>query len=179
MKKYFLLVSLTILMVSCTHNSAKDEAKAPELANIYIQYQTGCEVRENSAISIYSENGIMMAEKVEPIYYYGSERDSTWIIVMDSSKIRLIKNFINKAKELNGNCPIKSKSVDDYNVCIQNDTSYHINGHCDWEGLDFLSVENALFEERFLQLKEEQMKMDSIDQKQIETAYKLDTIITE
>ena len=135
---------LALIITSCSIEKNKKEYLLP---NIDIQFETGCETRENYSISIYTESGQLIAKKIEPDYYYGTKTDSVWTVNLDSTKISVIKNFILIAKIFNGECPIESSSIDKYNITINNDTTYKIYGHCDWNGLDYFSIEKLLFKE--------------------------------
>jgi hypothetical protein len=82
---------------------------------------------------------------------------------LDSSRIQIIKNFIAKARELNGECPIKSTSVDNYKIIIKNDTTYNIYGNCDWVGLDYHSIEKLIFIDHFVNLEKQRASLkDSV-----------------
>jgi hypothetical protein len=155
--KYILII---LILSSC---STKNEDKQQKLPNIDIHFQTGCEVREDFSISILTENGNLIARKIKPNYYYGVKTDSIWTVHLDSNGIAVIDMFIHKAEELNGECPIKNTSVDDYKIKIHNDTTFKIYGHCDWDSLDYFSIEKELFKSHFddLEQKRETLK-DSI-----------------
>jgi len=137
---------IALIITSCSTQQNENENLLP---NIEIQFETGCESRESYSISIQTESGQLIAKKNEPNYYYGTKTDSIWTVNLDNTKINAVKNFILKAKILNGECPIESTSVDEYNITIENDTTYEIHGHCDWNGLDYFSIEKLLFKEHF------------------------------
>lgn len=145
--KYILII---LILSSC---ATKNEDNQPILPNIDIQFQTGCYTREDYSISILTDNGQLIAKKIEPNYYYGIKTDSIWSTRLDSNKVNIIKAFLKKAEELNGECPILTSSIDDYNIYIHNDTTFKIHGHCDWDSLDYFSFEKILFKKQFDDLK--------------------------
>ncbi|MCD4747136.1 MAG: hypothetical protein K8R58_12635 [Bacteroidales bacterium] len=104
-------------------------------------------------------------QKVKPNYYYGFNTDSIWTVNLDSTRICIIKDFIQKARELNGECPIATTSIDRYKITIHNDTTYNILGYCDWVGLDYFSFEKILFREHFEDLDKKRYSLkDSVNQ---------------
>jgi len=134
------------------------------LPDINIQFETGCEYRLKYSIAILNKNNKLIAKKIKPNYYYGNFTDSIWTIELDSNKINLIKKFINKAKEFNGECPIITSSIDYYEITIHKDTVYKIGGNCNWEGLDFFSIEKKLFQNHFELLNKKRVSLkDSLN----------------
>lgn len=155
--KYILIF---LILSSCSHKNEEIEQILP---NIDIQFQTGCIARFDYSISIKTENGKAIARKIKPNYYYGVKTDSIWTVQLDSSQIAIIDKFILKAEELNGECQIKNTSVDNYIINIHNDTVFKIYGHCDWDGLDYFSIEKLLFKEHFGDLENKRVILkDSI-----------------
>ncbi len=159
--RHFKYIMIVLILCSC---SITNNEKESVLENIDIQFQTGCEAREDYSISIMTDNGQLIVKKIQPNYYYGTITDSIWTVIIDSNRLKIIKRFIEKAKELNGNCPIESTSVDDYNIVIHNDTTYKIHGHCDWDSLDYFTIEKLLFKEHFNDLEKRRVSLkDSIN----------------
>ncbi len=159
--KHFKNILIVLILTSCSITNTDKEAV---LENIDIQFQTGCEARKNYSISILTENGQLIVKKIQPNYYYGTKTDSIWTVIIDSNRLKIIKRFIQKAKELNGECPSLSSSIDDYRIDILNDTTYNINGHCDWDSLDYFSIEKLLFKEHFNDLEKRRISLkDSIN----------------
>jgi len=159
--RHFKYIFIVLILTSC---SISNNEKKSELKNMDILFQTGCESRVDYSISILTENGQLIAKKIRPNYYYGTKTDSIWTVIIDSNRLKIIKEFIQKAKELNGDCPIRSTSVDDYKILIHNDTTYKIHGHCDWDSLDYFSLERLLFSEHFNDLEKKRISLkDSIN----------------
>jgi hypothetical protein len=156
--KYILII---LILTSCYN---PNNGKKSELKNIDILFQTGCYTRIDYSISIMTENGHLIAKKTRPNYYYGTKTDSIWKVKIDKKQLEIINAFIQRAKELNGVCPIRSTSVDDYKIIIHNDTTYSIHGNCDWGGLDYFSLERLLFNEHFNDLeKKRNVLKDSVN----------------
>jgi len=155
--RIFKNILIFVILSSC---STKNENKQQILPNIDIQFQTGCVVHEDYLISILTENGQLIARKIKPNYYYGLKTDSIWTFYLDSNRIDIIDKFIRKAEVLNGECPIRNTSVDDYNINIHNDTVFKIYGHCDWDGLDYFSIEKLLFKEHFDDLEKKRKGLE-------------------
>jgi len=155
---------ITLLLSSCLFQKTDRLSEKNSIPDIDIQFETGCEERSNYLISILNVNNKLIAKKIRPNYYYGYITDSIWTIELDSIKINLIKKFIQKAKEFNGECPIITSSVDNYEIIIHNDTVYKIEGHCNWEGLDFYSIEKILFQNHFDSLNKKRVSLkDSLN----------------
>ena len=59
--RYFINILIVLTLSSC---SITNEDKETVLGNIDIQFQTGCEAREDYSISILTENGQLIAKKI-------------------------------------------------------------------------------------------------------------------
>jgi len=147
---------LTIL-VSCNLNRTEQSENKILFPSINIVFETGDEAREQFQMEIYSNGSSIFAKKIEPNYYYGKSTDSTWLVELDSNKVEIIKEFLKTSKKMNERCDeefqVVSSSIDFYHISVENDTLIEINGNCDWNGLDYFSIEKKLFNEKFTELK--------------------------
>ncbi len=148
---------LTILVfVSCNSNRKEQSENIILFPSIDIVFETGDESREQYQIEIYSDGSSIFAKKIEPNYYYGKSTDSTWLVELDSNKVELIREFLKMSKKMNKRCnegsQIVSSSIDFYHISIENDTLIQIDGNCDWNGFDYFSIEQKLFNEKFIEL---------------------------
>lgn len=159
--RQFKYIFIVLILTSCSFTNNEKKSK---LKNMDILFQTGCEARIDYSISIMTENEQLIAKKIRPNYYYGTKTDSIWTVILDRNQLKIIEKFIQKAKEFNGDCPIQSTSVDEYKIHIHNDTTYKIHGHCDWDSLDYFSLERQLFNEHFIDLEKKRISLkDSIN----------------
>jgi hypothetical protein len=157
--KYFSSILLLVL-ISCNRDIKDNKSLLP---NIKIEFQSGCTAVKYYSILINNKNGQLVARKIAPNYYYGDKTDSIWEVVLDKKNISVIKKFIQKAKELNGKCPIKTTSINDYLITINNKPTYKIKGNCDWEDLDYKSIEKLIFKRNYEILEKKRITLkDSI-----------------
>lgn len=146
----YILGVLTI--ISCNSNKREESESLILFPSINITLITGDEAREEYQMEIYSEGNTVFGKKIEPNYYYGAKTDSIWLVELDSAMMKTIREFIETSKRFIGDCPIQSTSIDIYYITIEHDTSHRIYGNCDWNGLDYFSLEQKLFEKKFSEL---------------------------
>ncbi|WP_299307395.1 hypothetical protein [uncultured Psychroserpens sp.] len=145
------LIILLLILTSC--NSDKiDKVEFDAFSDIEIQFRTGDERIEFYSMDIFKSGEKIQAIKKRPFYYYGSGTDSTWITEIRKSDLKLITEFINKAKSIKDTCSFNSSSIDYYNIKT-NGNELKIVGNCEWNGIDYDSLVNKLFKHKFVELK--------------------------
>ena len=155
------LIILLLFLNSCKSNEI-DKADIDNFSDIEIRYKTGDESIQSHSMFIYKIGNKIKALKKRPFYYYGSATDSTWTKEIDKSDLRLLTQFINKAKSMNDTCPFNSSSIDQYELKTSGQ-EIKIVGNCDWNGIDYDSLENKIFKNEFIQLESKrQMIADSL-----------------
>jgi len=145
------LIILLLILTSC--NSDKiDKAELNTFSDIEIRFSTGDESIEYYSMDIFKSGENIKAIKKSPLYYYGSGTDSTWTTEIGQSDLRLITDFINKAKSIKDTCSFNSSSIDYYDIKT-NGKVLKIIGNCDWNGIDYDSLESKIFKHKFVELK--------------------------
>lgn len=71
---------------------------------------------------------------------------------VDQFKVSKYNKFLSKAKSLPKECPELSTSIKEYTITFANDT-IKIRGDCDWDSLDFFSLRQLLFKDKFEQFE--------------------------
>jgi hypothetical protein len=152
--KFNLTFLFLILFFSCNTNEKKiDKSELNDFAKIQIEFVTGDEVMTLHRMSIFKDSKTIKATKEKPYYYYGSKTDSTWTTNVGKSELQLIDEFISKAKNQKDSCSFLSTSIDRYKINIGNKEQINIIGNCDWNGIDYDSLEKIIFEHKFSELK--------------------------
>ena len=145
------LIILLIILTSC--NSDKiDKVELNAFTDIKIRFRTGDERIEFYSMDILKEGKKIKAIKKSPFYFYGSETDSTWTTEIGKSDLKLIKEFINKAESIKDTCLFNSSSIDYYDIKT-NGKEIKIVGNCDWNGINYDSLERKIFKHKFIELK--------------------------
>ena len=155
------LIILLLILTSC--NSDKiDKAEFNDFSGIEIRFRTGDERIEFYSMEIYKSGEKIKAIKKSPFYYYGSGTDSTWTTEIGKSDLKLITEFINKAKSIKDTCSFNSSSIDYYDIIIKGKT-LKIVGNCEWNGIDYDSLETKIFKHKFVELeKKREIVADSL-----------------
>ncbi len=149
MKKYLIIIFL--ILTSCnTDKINKSELKG--FSDIEISFITGDERIELYSMNIFKSGEKIKAFKKSPFYYYGSTTDSTWFVEIRKSDLNLITEFINRAKTIKDTCSFLSSSIDYYKIKT-NGQKINIVGNCEWNGIDYDSLERKIFEYKFVDLK--------------------------
>jgi hypothetical protein len=122
---------------------------------------SGDEAIQKFEIRVYKKADKFYADNITPYFYYGMDTDSVWSVELDQSKISTCSKFLNKAKSLPKECPERSTSIKDYTVTFSKDT-LKIKGDCEWDSLDFFSLRQLLFKDKFqaLELKKSTLVND-------------------
>ena len=145
------LIILLLILTSC--NSDKiDKAEFNAFSDIEIRFRTGDERIEFYSMDIFKSGEKIKAIKKSPFYYYGSGTDSTWTTEIGKSDLKLINEFINKAKSIKDTCSFNSSSIDYYDIKT-NGKEIKIIGNCEWNGIDYDSLESKIFKHKFVELK--------------------------
>ncbi|MFD2726154.1 hypothetical protein [Hyunsoonleella rubra] len=145
------MIIFLLVLNSC--NSDKiSKAELDAFSDIEIQFWTGDERIVFHSMDILKRGGNIRAIKKSPHYYYGSGMDSTWTIEIVKSDLRLITEFVNRARTIKDTCLFNSSSIDYYNIKT-NGEEIKIVGNCDWKGIDYDSLEHKIFEDKFIELK--------------------------
>ena len=153
-----------LLFMSCFSQKEKQERK-----DLYdIVFMTGCEYTRIYQTKIYTVGDEVFAEKIAPIYFYGNSYDSIWTTKLDTQRIAKLDRFIAIANTLNGvDCNIKSTSVDYYKISGPDSLNIAISGHCEWFGIEYPDLEQALFKEQFRNLQEKKERLIQSISKQL------------
>ena len=81
---------------------------------------------------------------------------------MHQSKLKLITEFITKAKSIKDTCSLNSSSTDYYDIKIKG-KALKIVGNCEWNGIDYDSLETKIFKHKFVELeKKREIVADSL-----------------
>jgi hypothetical protein len=152
-----LIIILAILsFANCkTKSSDNKNSLVPvgdTLTPFNIVVYSGDEAIEKFEINVYKKADKFYADNITPYYYYGKQTDSIWTIELDQFKISTCNKFLNKAKSLPKECPEFSSSIKDYTIALINDT-IKIKGDCNWDSLDFFSLRQLLFKDKFQELE--------------------------
>jgi hypothetical protein len=155
------LIILLLILTSC--NSDKiDEAELNNFSDIEIRFSTGDERIQYYSMAIFKSGEKIKAIKKSPNYYYGSGTDSTWTMEIGKSDLKLLTEFVNKAKTLKDTCSLNSSSTDNYRIKT-NIQEIKIVGNCEWNGIDYDSLEKKIFKHKFIELnKKREFVTDSI-----------------
>ena len=155
------LIILLLILTSC--NSDKiDKAEIDAFSDIEIRFRTGDERIEFYSMDIFKSGEKIKAIKKSPFYYYGSGTDSTWTTEIGKSDLKLITEFINKAKSIKDTCSFNSSSIDYYDIKT-NGKEIKIVGNCEWNGIDYDSLESKIFKHKFIELeKKREIVADSL-----------------
>ncbi|MFC7357086.1 hypothetical protein ACFQO1_05265 [Jejudonia soesokkakensis] len=155
------LIILLLILTSC--NSDKiDKAEYNDFSDIEIRFRTGDERIEFYSMDIFKSGEKIKAIKKSPFYYYGSGTDSTWTTEIGKSDLKLITEFIEKAKTIKDTCSFNSSSIDYYDIKT-NGIEIKIVGNCEWNGIDYDSLESKIFKHKFIELeKKREIVADSL-----------------
>lgn len=155
------LIILLLILTSC--NSDKiDKAEIDAFSDIEIRFRTGDERIEFYSMDIFKSGKKIKAIKKSPFYYYGSGTDSTWTTDIGKSDLKLITEFIEKAKTIKDTCSFNSSSIDYYDIKT-NGKEFKIVGNCEWNGIDYDSLEYKIFKHKFIELeKKREIVADSL-----------------
>jgi len=150
------LMILSFIFVFCQDafsRSIPDKQFTDSLVPFYLIFRSGDEVVRTYELKVYKENNRCYARNsIEPEFYVGGKVDSNWTVELDSNKIKTCIKFINKARTLPKKCQELTSSITEYQIVFGNDT-IKITGDCKWDSLDFFSLRDVLFKERFSELE--------------------------
>ena len=145
------LTILLLILTSC-NNDKLEKTEFNDFSDIEIKFRTGDEVIEFYSMKIFKNGDKIKAIKKSPFYYYGSRTDSTWTTEIGKSDLKLISEFVNKAESIKDTCSLNSTSIDYYDIKT-NIKEIKIVGNCEWNGIDYDSLESKLFRQHFAELK--------------------------
>ncbi|WP_055445148.1 hypothetical protein [Lacinutrix himadriensis] len=155
------LIILLLILTSCNSDNI-DKAEFNDFSDIEIRFRTGDERIEFYSMDIFKSGEKIKAVKKRPFYYYGSVTDSTWTTEIGKSDLKLIIEFINKAESIKDTCSFNSSSIDYYDIKIKG-KALKIVGNCEWNGIDYDSLETKIFKHKFVELdKKREMVADSV-----------------
>lgn len=152
--KYLLILIILLSNFSCNDDSKKIHASdLAEFSNLKVEFITGDESITSHRIDIIKDSDKIIATKKRPLYYYGSKTDSIWTTEINQSDLDFIKTFIARAKKQKDSCSLLSSSIDYYDIEIGGNKKIKIIGNCEWNGIDYDSLEQRLFYRKFNELK--------------------------
>src|SRR5690606_23355143 len=152
--KHYLNLIILICIFSCkTNNDHINETEFHDFSDIKIDFRTGDEVRTLSRMLILKDSQKIRAVKQSPFYYYGFQTDTIWTTEIGKSDLQLIKSFIIKARNQKDSCSFGSTSIDRYKISIGDSEELKIIGNCEWNNIDYDSLEHKIFQKQFEQLK--------------------------
>ena len=65
----------------------------------------------------------------------------------------MIQKFISKAENQKDTCAFSSTSIDYYTIKIEGKKQINIIGNCNWDGIDYTSLERKIFAKKFAELE--------------------------
>ena len=155
------LIILLLILTSCKSDKI-NKSEFNDFSDIEIRFRTGDERIEFYSMNIFKSGEKIKAIKKSPFYYYGSKTDSTWTTEIQKSDLNLITEFINKAKSIIDTCAFNSSSIDYYDIKT-NGNLLKIVGNCEWNGIDYDSIERKIFKHKFIELgKKRKIVSDSL-----------------
>jgi hypothetical protein len=155
------LIILFLILTSCSSDRI-DKADLNNFSDIEIRFSTGDERIQYYSMDLIKSGEKIKAIKKSPNYYYGSKTDSTWTTEIGKSDLKLLTKFINKAKTLKDTCSLNSSSTDYYRIKTTRQ-EIKIVGNCEWNGIDYDSLEKKIFKHKFIELnKKREFVTDSI-----------------
>lgn len=148
------LIILLLILTSC-YSDKIDKVEIDAFSDIEIRFRTGDEIIEFYSMDIFKSGEKIKAIKKSPFYYYGSGTDSTWTTEIGKSDLKLITEFIEKAKTIKDTCSFNSSSIDYYDIKT-NGKEFKIVGNYEWNGIDYDSLESKIFNHKFIELEKKQ-----------------------
>lgn len=162
MNKHFKFIIFLVLFSCNTKEKKTENEKLQVFKEIEIDFTTGDEVIKRYTLRIFKEGETIKVDKTRPFYYYGSGTDSIWTTEIGNTELQIINQFLKKAKTIDS-CSSLSSSIDHYTIKIGGKQQIEIRGNCDWQNLDYKSLEFILFQKQFEELdKKRKAVADSI-----------------
>ncbi len=162
MKNLFRFIVFLVLFSCNTKEKKIAHEELQVFKGIEIDFTTGDEVIKRYSLRIFKEGETIKANKTSPLYYFGSGTDSIWTTEIGNSELQIINQFLNKAKTVDS-CSSLSTSIDHYIIKVGGEQQIEIKGNCDWQNLDYKSLEFILFQKQFAELDEKRKAVaDSI-----------------
>lgn len=154
--RQLIIISTLLFLVSCGTKSVDNKNSSliigDTLTPFNIVLYSGDEAIEKFEIKVYKKDDKFYADNITPYFYFGKQTDSVWTVELDQFKVLKCNKFLSKAKSLPKECPERSTSIKDYTITFANDT-IKIRGDCDWDSLDFFSLRQLLFKDKFEELE--------------------------
>lgn len=155
------LIILLLILTSCSSDKI-DKAELNNFSDIEIRFSTGDERIQYYSMDLIKSGKKIKAIKKSPNYYYGTKTDSNWTTEIGKSDLKLLNEFLNKAKTRKDTCSLNSSSLDYYRIKT-NKQEIKIVGNCEWNGIDYDSLEKKIFKHKFIELnKKREYVVDSI-----------------
>lgn len=156
---------MLILSFQNLNAQKKSEEQDNLLVPVTISYFSRCDSYLTYQMKVYKKgNNAYYAENIRPFHYYGYKTDSIWSTKLNKQQISTLKKFLLIAKRLNENCQ-NSNSIPEYQIITDKDT-LKITSDCDWNNLDYFSLQENLFKTKFNDLKKKRKAIiDSLDKK--------------
>ena len=147
------IVIILLILASCSSDKIS-KSELDDFSNIEIKFRTGDETIESYSMNIFKDGEKIKAIKKRPLYFYGSKTDSTWVKELGNKDLKLITEFVNKAKILeNINSSTYSSSIDYYEIKIVGEKKIKITGNYDWNGMGYQDLERKIFVKEFIDLE--------------------------
>ena len=165
--RQLIIISTIFFLANCGTISADNNTTTTTICDSVPSFKivlySGDEAIQKFEIRVYKKANKFFAENISPYFYYGKQTDSVWTVELDQFKISNCNKFLTKAKSLPKECPKLSSSIKDYTITIGQDT-LKIRGDCEWDSLDFFSLRQLLFKEKFeeLELKKSNLRREDM-----------------
>ena len=154
--KQLIILPTILLLANCGAKTSDNKESVltggDTLTPFNVVLYSGDEAIQKFEIKVYKTDDKFYADNLSPYFYFGKQTDSVWTVELDQFKISKCNEFLSKAKSLPKECPERSTSIKEYTVTFANDT-IKIKGDCEWDSLDFFSLRQLLFKDKFEQLE--------------------------
>lgn len=154
--RQLILISTILLLANCGTKTSDNKKSTMTIGDTLTQFNillySGDEAIEKFEIKVYCKGDKYFADNISPYFYFGKQTDSVWTVELDQFKVSQCNKFLSKAKSLPKECTERSSSIKDYTITFAKDT-IKIRGDCDWDSLDFFSLRQLLFKDKFEELE--------------------------
>ncbi len=143
---YFICALAITFVFSCKKNRDSTNYSLDGFESIDIAYATGDEVIKSYAMKIYDSAGILKTKFTSPLSDVSLFKRHEVTKTLSEEDIKIISDFIEKAKKQNDTCSFLSSSLDRYHIKIGTLDSISILGNCNWDGLDYITLTQRIYD---------------------------------